>query len=42
VLHRGLHAPLGLGLVLTFIGPFTITYLRAEEAPRRRVFPFGY
>jgi len=27
---------------LTFTGPFTITYLRAEEAPRRRVFPFGY
>jgi len=23
-------------------GPFTITYLRAEDAPRRRVFPFGY
>jgi quercetin dioxygenase-like cupin family protein len=27
---------------LTFIGPFTITYLRAEDAPRPRVFPFGY
>jgi quercetin dioxygenase-like cupin family protein len=27
---------------LEFIGPFTITYLRAEEAPRRSVFPFGY
>jgi quercetin dioxygenase-like cupin family protein len=27
---------------VTFIGPFTITYLRAEDAPRRRVFPFGY
>ena len=27
---------------LTFIGPFTITYLRAEDAPRPRVFPIGY
>jgi hypothetical protein len=27
---------------LTFIGPFTITYLRAEDAPRRGLFPFGY
>jgi quercetin dioxygenase-like cupin family protein len=27
---------------MTFIGPFTITYLHAEDAPRRRVFPFGY
>jgi quercetin dioxygenase-like cupin family protein len=27
---------------LTFTGPFTITYLRAEDAPRPRVFPFGY
>ena len=27
---------------VTFNGPFTITYLRAEDAPRRRVFPFGY
>jgi quercetin dioxygenase-like cupin family protein len=26
---------------LTFIGPFTITYLRAEDAPRRGLFPFG-
>jgi quercetin dioxygenase-like cupin family protein len=26
----------------TFIGPYTITYLRAEDAPRRRNFPFGY
>jgi len=27
---------------MTFIGPFTITYLHAEDAPSRRVFPFGY
>ena len=27
---------------LTFHGPFTITYLRAEDAPRPRSFPFGY
>jgi len=27
---------------LTFRGPFTITYLRAEEAPRFRAFPVGY
>jgi quercetin dioxygenase-like cupin family protein len=27
---------------LTFFGPFTITYLRAVDAPRRGVFPFGY
>jgi quercetin dioxygenase-like cupin family protein len=26
----------------TFIGPYTITYLRAEDAPRQRNFPFGY
>jgi quercetin dioxygenase-like cupin family protein len=26
----------------TFIGPYTITYLRAEDAPRARNFPFGY
>ena len=26
---------------MTFIGPFTITYLRAEDAPRRGLFPFG-
>jgi quercetin dioxygenase-like cupin family protein len=26
----------------TFIGPYTITYLRAEDAPRPRVFPSGY
>jgi quercetin dioxygenase-like cupin family protein len=27
---------------LTFIGPFTITYLRAEDAPQPRAFPVGY
>ena len=27
---------------MRFNGPFTITYLRAEDAPRPRVFPFGY
>ena len=26
----------------TFMGPYTITYLRAEDAPRARNFPFGY
>ncbi len=26
----------------TFIGPYTITYLRAQDAPRPRNFPFGY
>lgn len=26
----------------TFMGPYTITYLRAEDAPRPRNFPFGY
>jgi hypothetical protein len=29
-------------LSATFIGPYTITYLRAEDAPRPRNFPFGY
>lgn len=29
-------------LSVTFIGPYTITYLRAEDAPRPRVFPYGY
>jgi quercetin dioxygenase-like cupin family protein len=29
-------------LSATFMGPYTITYLRAEDAPRRRNFPFGY
>ena len=26
----------------TFNGPYTITYLRAEDAPRPRNYPFGY
>jgi quercetin dioxygenase-like cupin family protein len=26
----------------TFTGPYTISYLRAEDAPRPRNFPFGY
>ena len=29
-------------LAVTFIGPYTITYLRAEDAPQRSGFPFGY
>ena len=29
-------------LVVTFNGPYTITYVRAWDAPRPRVFPFGY
>ena len=29
-------------LSATFMGPYTITYLRAEDAPRPRNFPFGY
>jgi quercetin dioxygenase-like cupin family protein len=29
-------------LSVTFIGPYTITYVRAEDAPRPAVFPFGY
>jgi quercetin dioxygenase-like cupin family protein len=29
-------------LLVTFDGPYTITYLRAEDAPRPRVFPLGY
>jgi len=29
-------------VLLTFTGPFTITYLRAEDAPRPRAFPIGY
>ncbi len=29
-------------LSVTFMGPYTITYLRAEDAPRRQNFPFGY
>jgi quercetin dioxygenase-like cupin family protein len=26
----------------TFMGPYTISYLRAEDAPKPRSFPFGY
>jgi quercetin dioxygenase-like cupin family protein len=29
-------------LSATFMGPYTITYVRAEDAPRPRNFPFGY
>jgi quercetin dioxygenase-like cupin family protein len=29
-------------LSATFVGPYTITYVRAEDAPRPRTFPFGY
>ena len=29
-------------LLVTFDGPYTITYPRAEDAPRPRVFPLGY
>jgi quercetin dioxygenase-like cupin family protein len=29
-------------LSATFMGPYTITYLRAEDAPQLRTFPFGY
>jgi quercetin dioxygenase-like cupin family protein len=29
-------------LSATFMGPYTITYLHAEDAPRPRNFPFGY
>lgn len=29
-------------LSVTFMGPYTITYLRAEDAPGRPVFPLGY
>jgi quercetin dioxygenase-like cupin family protein len=29
-------------LSVTFAGPYTITYVRAEDAPRPRVFPEGY
>jgi quercetin dioxygenase-like cupin family protein len=29
-------------LSVTFTGPYTITYVRAEDAPRPRSFPFGY
>jgi quercetin dioxygenase-like cupin family protein len=29
-------------LLVTFMGPYTITYVRAEDAPRPRAFPLGY
>jgi hypothetical protein len=29
-------------LAVTCLGPYPITYLRAEDAPKRRTFPFGY
>ena len=29
-------------LSATFMGPYTITYVRAEDAPKPRNFPFGY
>jgi quercetin dioxygenase-like cupin family protein len=29
-------------LSVRFMGPYTITYIRAEDAPRPRVFPFSY
>jgi quercetin dioxygenase-like cupin family protein len=29
-------------LRVTFDGPYTITYVRPEDAPRPRAFPFGY
>ena len=29
-------------LSVTFMGPYTITYIRAEDAPRPQNFPFGY
>ena len=29
-------------LSVTFMGPYTITYVRAEDAPRPRTSPFGY
>ena len=29
-------------LSATFVGPYTITYVRAEDAPKPRTFPFGY
>ena len=29
-------------LLASFMGPYTITYLRAEDAPQPRSFPFGY
>ena len=29
-------------VAVTFIGPYTITYVNPSEAPRQRSFPFGY
>jgi quercetin dioxygenase-like cupin family protein len=29
-------------LSATFMGPYTITYVRAEDAPKARTFPYGY
>jgi quercetin dioxygenase-like cupin family protein len=29
-------------VAVTFMGPYTMTYLRAEDAPRPRNYPFGY
>jgi quercetin dioxygenase-like cupin family protein len=29
-------------LSVTFMGPYTITYVRAEDAPRHQSFPYGY
>jgi quercetin dioxygenase-like cupin family protein len=29
-------------LLVTFMGPYMITYVHAEDAPQPRVFPFGY
>ena len=29
-------------LLVTFNGPYTITYLHAEDVPQARVFPHGY
>ena len=29
-------------LAVTFEGPYTITYIHAEDAPQARVFPMGY
>jgi quercetin dioxygenase-like cupin family protein len=29
-------------LKVTFIGPYTITYIHGEDAPRQRTFPYGY
>jgi quercetin dioxygenase-like cupin family protein len=29
-------------LLATFMGPYTITYVREEDAPQPRSFPFGY